>query len=184
MQTTTCVTVQNVSFWYGSNQALFDINMTIPQHAVTAFIGPSGCGKSTFLRCLNRMNDRIDGSKMTGKIELSGQDIRDRSVSVEALRRTVGMVFQKPVPFPMSIYDNIAFGVKLFEKLSATDMEERVEWALRKSALWTEVKDKLSQSGLSLSGGQPFHHIAAASTVYMVFQSVRFTLPQLSPPER
>ena len=154
MQTTTCVTVQNVSFWYGSNQALFDINMTIPQHAVTAFIGPSGCGKSTFLRCLNRMNDRIDGSKMTGKIELSGQDIRDRSVSVEALRRTVGMVFQKPVPFPMSIYDNVAFGPKTHQLARGRALDELVEKCLIDAALWDEVKDKLKSSAMALSGGQ------------------------------
>lgn len=154
MQTTTCVTVQNVSFWYGSIQALFDINMTIPQHAVTAFIGPSGCGKSTFLRCLNRMNDRIDGSKMTGKIELSGQDIRDRSVSVEALRRTVGMVFQKPVPFPMSIYDNVAFGPRTHQLARGRALDELVEKCLMDAALWDEVKDKLKSSAMALSGGQ------------------------------
>lgn len=154
MQTVPCVTVKNVSFWYGSNQALFDINMTIPQHAVTAFIGPSGCGKSTFLRCVNRMNDRIDGAKMTGTIQLNDQDIRDRSVSVEALRRTVGMVFQKPVPFPMSIYDNIAFGPRTHRLASGKMLDELVEKCLTDAALWDEVKDKLKSSAMALSGGQ------------------------------
>jgi len=154
MQTVPCVTVKNVSFWYGSNQALFDINMTIPQHAVTAFIGPSGCGKSTFLRCINRMNDRIDGAKMTGTIQLNDQDIREKSVSVEALRRTVGMVFQKPVPFPMSIYDNIAFGPRTHRLASGRMLDELVEKCLRDAALWDEVKDKLKSSAMALSGGQ------------------------------
>jgi phosphate transport system ATP-binding protein len=154
MQTVPCVTVKNVSFWYGSSQALFDINMVIPQHAVTAFIGPSGCGKSTFLRCINRMNDRIDGAKMTGTIHLNDQDIRDRSVSVEALRRTVGMVFQKPVPFPMSIYDNIAFGPRTHRLASGRMLDELVEKCLIDAALWDEVKDKLKSSAMALSGGQ------------------------------
>ncbi len=154
MQTVPCVTVKNVSFWYGSNQALFDINMTIPQHAVTAFIGPSGCGKSTFLRCINRMNDRIDGAKMTGTIKLNDQDIREKSVSVEALRRTVGMVFQKPVPFPMSIYDNIAFGPRTHRLASGKTLDDLVEKCLRDAALWDEVKDKLKSSAMALSGGQ------------------------------
>jgi phosphate transport system ATP-binding protein len=154
MQTVPCVTVKNVSFWYGSNQALFDINMAIPQHAVTAFIGPSGCGKSTFLRCINRMNDRIDGAKMTGTIQLNDQDIREKSVSVEALRRTVGMVFQKPVPFPMSIYDNIAFGPRTHRLASGRMLDELVEKCLRDAALWDEVKDKLKSSAMALSGGQ------------------------------
>jgi len=154
MQMTPCVTVQNVSFCYGSNQALFDVNMTIPQHAVTAFIGPSGCGKSTFLRCLNRMNDRIDGAKMTGTIKLNDQDIRDRSVSVEALRRTVGMVFQKPVPFPMSIFDNVAFGPRTHQLARGRALDELVEKCLIDAALWDEVKDKLKSSAMALSGGQ------------------------------
>lgn len=154
MQTVPCVTVKNVSFWYGSNQALFDINMTIPQHAVTAFIGPSGCGKSTFLRCINRMNDRIDGAKMTGTIQLNDQDIREKSVSVEALRRTVGMVFQKPVPFPMSIYDNIAFGPRTHRLANGKALDDLVEKCLRDAALWDEVKDKLKSSAMALSGGQ------------------------------
>jgi phosphate transport system ATP-binding protein len=128
--------------------------MVIPQHAVTAFIGPSGCGKSTFLRCINRMNDRIDGAKMTGTIHLNDQDIRDRSVSVEALRRTVGMVFQKPVPFPMSIYVNIAFGPRTHRLASGRMLDELVEKCLIDAALWDEVKDKLKSSAMALSGGQ------------------------------
>jgi len=154
MHSATCISVNNVSFWYGSQQALFDINMEIPKNAVTAFIGPSGCGKSTFLRCLNRMNDRIDGAKMSGTITLESQDIRDKSVSVEALRRTVGMVFQKPVPFPMSIYDNIAFGPRTHGIARGRALDALVEKCLVDAALWDEVKDKLKSSAMALSGGQ------------------------------
>ena len=130
------------------------MNLKIKPGQKVAFVGPSGCGKSTFLRCLNRMNDRIDGSKMMGKIELSGQDIRDRSVSVEALRRTVGMVFQKPVPFPMSIYDNVAFGPRTHQLARGRALDELVEKCLIDAALWDEVKDKLKSSAMALSGGQ------------------------------
>ncbi len=154
MSSATCISIENVSFWYGSNQALFDINMEIPKNAVTAFIGPSGCGKSTFLRCLNRMNDRIDGARMTGTITFESQNIRDSAVSVEALRRTVGMVFQKPVPFPMSIYDNIAFGPKTHGIARGSDLDSLVEKCLIDAALWDEVKDKLKSSAMALSGGQ------------------------------
>ena len=145
---------QNVNFFYGSSQALFDVSLTFPERQVTALIGPSGCGKSTFLRCLNRMNDLIPGTRTEGLITLDKEDINAPNFDVVNLRRRVGMVFQKPTPFPMSIYDNIAFGVRLFEKLSRADMDERVQWALTKAALWNETKDKLHQSGYSLSGGQ------------------------------
>ncbi|MEY3601460.1 MAG: phosphate transporter ATP-binding protein [Armatimonadota bacterium] len=128
--------------------------MDIPKNAVTAFIGPSGCGKSTFLRCLNRMNDRIDGTKVTGSIEFESQNIRDKSVSVEALRRTIGMVFQKPVPFPMSIYDNIAFGPRTHGIARGRALDTLVEKCLVDAALWDEVKDKLKSSAMALSGGQ------------------------------
>ena len=142
-----------MNLYYGDFHALHDINLDIKANEITAFIGPSGCGKSTLLRSLNRMNDLVEGCRITGDIQLDGQDIY-KNCDVNLLRRRVGMVFQKPNPFPMSIYDNIAFGVRLFEKLSRADMDERVQWALTKAALWNETKDKLHQSGYSLSGGQ------------------------------
>lgn len=148
------IAVQNFNFYYGKFHALKNINLAIKANQVTAFIGPSGCGKSTLLRSFNRMYDLYSHSHATGKILLDGENILDGHTDVNLLRAKVGMVFQKPTPFPMSIYDNVAFGVKLYEKLSKSEMNERVEWALKKAALWTEVKDKLNQSGNSLSGGQ------------------------------
>lgn len=148
------ISVKDFNFYYGKFHALKNINLDIPAHQVTAFIGPSGCGKSTLLRSFNRMYDLYNESHTTGKILLDGNDILGADVDVNLLRAKVGMVFQKPTPFPMSIYDNVAFGVKLYEKPSKADMDERVEWALKKTALWAEVKDKLKQSGNSLSGGQ------------------------------
>ena len=148
------ISVENLNLHYGENHALKDVNMEIADHAITAFIGPSGCGKSTFLRCLNRMNDLVDGCRVEGKVILDGEDIYDKRVDTTLLRKKVGMVFQQPNPFPMSIYDNIAYGVRLFEKLSKAELDERIEWALRKAALWTDVKDKLQDSGFALSGGQ------------------------------
>jgi len=150
----TKIAIKDLDFYYGKFRALKNINLDIPEGRVTAFIGPSGCGKSTLLRVLNRMFELYPEQRAQGQVLLDGQDILTSREDVALLRAKVGMVFQKPTPFPMSIYDNVAFGVKLFENLNATDMEERVEWALRKSALWTEVKDKLNQSGGSLSGGQ------------------------------
>ena len=146
--------IRNLQFYYGKFLALKNINIDIADKKVTAFIGPSGCGKSTLLRTFNRMYDLYPGMSATGEINLDGQNILDKSVDVNLLRARVGMVFQKPTPFPMSIYDNVAFGVRLYESLSRAELDERVEWALKKSALWTEVKDKLKASGLSLSGGQ------------------------------
>ena len=146
--------IRNLQFYYGKFLALKNINIDIADKKVTAFIGPSGCGKSTLLRTFNRMYDLYPGMSATGEINLDGQIILDKSVDVNLLRARVGMVFQKPTPFPMSIYDNVAFGVRLYESLSRAELDERVEWALKKSALWTEVKDKLKASGLSLSGGQ------------------------------
>ena len=143
---------EDVCVHYGEKQALFDVNLDILENQVTAMIGPSGCGKSTFLRCLNRMNDTIDICRVTGKITLDNEDIYDPGVDVVELRARVGMVFQKPNPFPKSIYDNIAWGVRVNGVRS--NMDDIVEQALRGAALWDEVKDKLKQSGLSLSGGQ------------------------------
>ena len=148
------IAVKNLDFYYGKFHALKNINLQIPENQVTAFIGPSGCGKSTLLRVFNRMFELYPEQRAQGEVMLDGENILKSKQDVALLRAKVGMVFQKPTPFPMSIYNNIAFGVKLFESLNTTDMEERVEWALRKAALWTEVKDKLSQSGSSLSGGQ------------------------------
>ena len=150
----TKLSVKNLDFYYGKFHALKNINLDIPENKVTAFIGPSGCGKSTLLRIFNRMFELYPEQRAVGEVLLDGENLLTSKKDVALLRAKVGMVFQKPTPFPMSIYDNIAFGVKLFESLNTTDMEERVEWALRKAALWTEVKDKLHQSGSSLSGGQ------------------------------
>lgn len=150
----TKIKIRNLDFFYGSFQGLKKIDLDIHEGMVTAFIGPSGCGKSTLLRTLNRMYDLYPGQRATGEILLNGKNVLDSGQDVNALRAKVGMVFQKPTPFPMSIYENIAFGVRLYENLSRADMDNRVEWALRKAALWDEVKGKLNQSGLSLSGGQ------------------------------
>ncbi|OOS26098.1 phosphate ABC transporter ATP-binding protein [Moraxella porci DSM 25326] len=153
-QTAAKVQVRNLDFYYGDYKALKNINLDIADKKVTAFIGPSGCGKSTLLRTLNRMYDLYAGMRATGEIILDDQNILDSRIDVNLLRARVGMVFQKPTPFAMSIYDNVAFGVKLYENLSKSELDDRVEWALQKSALWNEVKDKLKKSGLSLSGGQ------------------------------
>ena len=146
--------VRDLNFYYDKDRALKDINLTIPEKMVTAFIGPSGCGKSTLLRAFNRMYQLYPKQKATGEILLDGENILDKKQDLNTLRAKIVMVFQKPTPFPMSIYDNIAFGVKLYQALNKHDMDERVEWALKKAALWTEAKDKLKQSGTSLSGGQ------------------------------
>jgi phosphate transport system ATP-binding protein len=146
--------VRNLNFFYGKFHALKNVNMELPENKVTAFIGPSGCGKSTLLRTFNRMFELYPEQRAEGQILLDGKDILTSKEDVSLLRARVGMVFQKPTPFPMSIYENIAFGVRLFENLSRVEMDERVEWALKKAALWNEVKDKLNQSGSGLSGGQ------------------------------
>ncbi len=148
------IAVKNLQFFYGGFQALKNINLDILERRITAFIGPSGCGKSTLLRTLNRMYDLYPGQRAEGEIMMNGKNVLDKDQDLNLLRAKVGMVFQKPTPFPMSIYDNIAFGVKLYEALTKAEMDERVEWALKKAALWGEAKDKLKQSGLSLSGGQ------------------------------
>jgi len=151
---TNAIEIRDLDFYYGSFKGLKGVNLDIAEHKVTAFIGPSGCGKSTLLRTLNRMYSLYPGQRAEGTIALYGQNILDPKQDLNLLRARVGMVFQKPTPFPMSIYDNIAFGVKLYENLSRSEMDDRVEWALSKAAIWNEVKDKLGQSGLSLSGGQ------------------------------
>ncbi|HSI43869.1 MAG TPA: phosphate ABC transporter ATP-binding protein PstB [Methylotenera sp.] len=148
------ITTQNMNFYYGKFHALKDISIEIPASKVTAFIGPSGCGKSTLLRTFNRMYELYPKLKVEGKILIDGKDIHSPDQDINLLRAKVGMVFQKPTPFPMSIYDNVAFGVKQYESLSKTELNDRVEWALQKAALWNEVKDKLNQTGTSLSGGQ------------------------------
>jgi phosphate transport system ATP-binding protein len=146
--------VRNLNFYYGSFHSLKNINLDIQENSITAFIGPSGCGKSTLLRALNRMYDLYPGQRAEGQIMFNGKNILDPKQDLNLLRARIGMVFQKPTPFPMSIYDNIAFGVRLYEDLSHSEMDDRVEWALQKAAIWNEVMDKLGQSGLSLSGGQ------------------------------
>ena len=148
------ISVKNLNFYYGKFHALKNINLEIPENKVTAFIGPSGCGKTTLLRIFNRMYELYPEQRAVGEVMFDGSNLLTSKEDVALIRAKVGMVFQKPTPFPMSIYDNIAFGVKLFDSLNNSDMDERVEWALRKAALWTEVKDKLNQSGSSLSGGQ------------------------------
>ena len=148
------MSIHNLDFFYGKFQGLKDINLDIAERRVTAFIGPSGCGKSTLLRTLNRMYSLYPGQRAVGEIRFDGQNILAAEVDINLLRAKVGMVFQKPTPFPMSIHDNIAFGVRLYEDLSAREMDERVEWALTKAAMWDEAKGKLKQSGMALSGGQ------------------------------
>ena len=146
--------VKNLNFYYGRFLALKNINLDIPTGKETAFIGPSGCGKSTLLRTFNRMFELYPNLRAEGEILLEGHNILGNDVDVNLLRAKVGMVFQKPTPFPMSIYDNVSFGIKLYERVSKSEMDDRVEWALKKAALWEEVKNKLKQSGNSLSGGQ------------------------------
>ncbi|HLE97330.1 MAG TPA: phosphate ABC transporter ATP-binding protein PstB [Candidatus Thermoplasmatota archaeon] len=147
-------TVRDLSLWYGDKQALKGITLDVPQRAVTAFIGPSGCGKSTFLRCLNRMNDLIDGVRIEGEVRLLGQDVYAKGVEPVMLRRHVGMVFQKPNPFPKSIFDNVAYGLRLEGGRSKAALRRDVEGALRSAHLWEEVKDRLEDSAMGLSGGQ------------------------------
>jgi phosphate transport system ATP-binding protein len=148
------IVIRNLHFFYKQFEALKGINLDLPDKSVTAFIGPSGCGKSTLLRVINRIYDLYPGQRATGDVLIDGRNVLDPRQDLNLLRAKVGMVFQKPTPFPMSIADNIAFGIRLYERLPASEMEDRIEQALRRAALWDEVKDKLKQSGLSLSGGQ------------------------------
>ncbi len=148
------ISVKNCNLWYGDFQALKDINVDIPEKMVTAFIGPSGCGKSTFLKIFNRMNDLIDGCRITGEFRIGGKSIFDKDVDVNLLRKKVGMVFQKPNPFPMSIYDNIAFAPRTFGIKKKSELDEIVETSLKRASIWDEVKDRLRKSALGISGGQ------------------------------
>ena len=150
----TRIDIRNLSFYYGTNKALKDVSVPLLDRKVTAFIGPSGCGKSTLLRVLNRIYELYPNQRATGEVIFDGENILNGGQDVNILRAKVGMVFQKPTPFPMTIYDNIAFGIRLFERLSKSELDDRVEQALKRGALWGEVKDKLQDSGLSLSGGQ------------------------------
>jgi phosphate transport system ATP-binding protein len=148
------LSIRDLNFYYGAFRGLTNVSMDIAKSRVTAFIGPSGCGKSTLLRTFNRMYDLYPGQRAEGQINFHGKNLLDKKQDVNLVRAKIGMVFQKPTPFPMTIYENIAFGVRLYEKLAKSEMDDRVEWALRKAAIWEETKNKLQQSGLSLSGGQ------------------------------
>ncbi|WP_438468803.1 phosphate ABC transporter ATP-binding protein PstB [Vibrio vulnificus] len=150
----TAITIENLDLHYGQSQALYDISMRIPKGRVTAFIGPSGCGKSTLLRCINRMNDLVEGCKVTGSVKLYGSNVYDPSVDVATLRRRVGMVFQRPNPFPKSIYENVVYGLRLQGVKNSRTLDDAVERSLRSSALWDEVKDRLHENAFGLSGGQ------------------------------
>ncbi|UTV99503.1 phosphate ABC transporter ATP-binding protein [Marinomonas rhizomae] len=151
---TVCLSVNDLHLYYGEKEALKGVNMIIPEKKVTAFIGPSGCGKSTLLRCFNRMNDLVDGCRITGEINLRDENIYAKGTDVAELRRRVGMVFQKPNPFPKSIYENVAYGLRIQGINKKRLLDETVEWALRSAALWDEVKDRLHESALGMSGGQ------------------------------
>ena len=170
------VTARGLNFYYGEHHALKNINLTLGTNRVTAFIGPSGCGKSTLLRIFNRMYDLYPGQKATGQLMLDQTNVLDPKLDLNLLRARVGMVFQKPTPFPMTIYENIAFGIRLYEKISKSEMDGRVEKALRGGALWNEVKDKLNASGLSLSGGQQ-QRLCIARTVAVKPEVILFDEP-------
>jgi phosphate transport system ATP-binding protein len=170
------IDICNLDFFYGDFRALKNINLGLAQNRVTAFIGPSGCGKSTLLRVLNRMYDLYPGQRAAGEVLLDGKNILDPQVDINLLRARVGMVFQKPTPFPMTIYDNISFGIKLYEKLPKSELDDRVEAALKGAALWKEVKDKLGASGLSLSGGQQ-QRLCIARTVAIRPEVILFDEP-------
>ena len=163
----TCIHVDDVSVFYGEKQVLSNIRMSIPRKRVTAFIGPSGCGKSTLLRCFNRMTDLFDNMRLTGRILLNGVDIHDPAVDVWELRRQVGMVFQRPNPFPRSIFENVAYGIRLAGSPPKSELDDRVEWALKSAALWGEVHDRLQVSALELSGGQQQRLVIARALAVM-----------------
>ncbi len=170
------VIARHLNFYYGQHHALKNINIRLAANQVTAFIGPSGCGKSTLLRIFNRMYDLYPGQRAEGEVMLDGENILDPKIDLNLLRARIGMVFQKPTPFPMTIYENIAFGIRLYEKVSKSEMDDRVEAALRGGALWNEVKDKLNASGLSLSGGQQ-QRLCIARTVAIKPEVILFDEP-------
>jgi phosphate transport system ATP-binding protein len=170
------VVIRNLNFYYGQTRALKDVSFNLYKGQVTAFIGPSGCGKSTLLRVLNRMYDLYPGQRAEGEVMLDGENILSPGLDLNLLRSRVGMVFQKPTPFPMTIYDNIAFGIRLYERLPKSEMDARVEQALSRAALWNEVKDKLNASGLSLSGGQQ-QRLCIARTVAISPEVILFDEP-------
>lgn len=170
------IAIRNLDFYYGDNKALKQINLDLPERQVTGMIGPSGCGKSTLLRVLNRMYDLYPGQHAEGEAMMDGVNIVSPTVDLNALRARIGMVFQKPTPFPMTIYDNIAFGVKLHERLSRTAMDERVEWSLTRAALWGEVKDRLQSSAMGLSGGQQ-QRLCIARTIAVRPEVILFDEP-------
>jgi phosphate transport system ATP-binding protein len=170
------VSIRNLDFFYGASKALKEITLPLYENKATAFIGPSGCGKSTLLRVLNRMYDLYPNQRATGEVSFDGEDVLSPKQDLNLLRSRIGMVFQKPTPFPMSIYENIAFGVRLYEKLSRSELSSRVESALRRAALWDEVKDKLSANGLSLSGGQQ-QRLCIARTVAVKPEVILFDEP-------
>ncbi|PJE80610.1 Phosphate import ATP-binding protein PstB 3 [invertebrate metagenome] len=149
-----CLNIEHFNLFYGEKQALFDVSMPIPRHQVTAFIGPSGCGKSSLLRSINRMNDLVENCRVDGAIQLEGHNIYDRAINVASLRQKIGMVFQKPNPFPKSIYDNVAYGLRVQGIRKKSQLDERVEWSLKNAALWDEVSNRLHENALGLSGGQ------------------------------
>jgi phosphate transport system ATP-binding protein len=170
------VSIRNLNFFYGDSRALKDISLSLYANKATAFIGPSGCGKSTLLRVLNRMYDLYPGQRATGDVLFDGENLLSPSQDLNLLRARIGMVFQKPTPFPMSIYENIAFGIRLYERLSRAELDERVETALKRAALWNEVKDKLDANGLSLSGGQQ-QRLCIARTVAVKPEMILFDEP-------
>ena len=170
------VSIRDLSFYYGETKALKNISLPLYKNIVTAFIGPSGCGKSTLLRCLNRMYELYPKQRAEGEVLLDGENILNKDQDLNLLRAKVGMVFQKPTPFPMTIYDNIAFGIKLYENLPKSELDDRVEAALRSAALWEEAKDKLDASGLSLSGGQQ-QRLCIARTIAVKPEVILFDEP-------
>ena len=170
------VKIRNLDFFYGDSRALMSIDLTLYANKVTAFIGPSGCGKSTLLRVLNRMYDLYPNQRAAGEVSFDGEDVLSPKQDLNLLRSRMGMVFQKPTPFPMSIYENIAFGIRLYERLSRSELDDRVETALRRAALWEEVKDKLAANGLSLSGGQQ-QRLCIARTVAVKPEVILFDEP-------
>ncbi|MGE0746401.1 MAG: phosphate ABC transporter ATP-binding protein PstB [Rhodospirillales bacterium] len=170
------IQIEGLDFFYGDNKALKSINLSFPERQVTGMIGPSGCGKSTLLRILNRMYSLYPGQRATGQVTMDGVNLIDKKVDLNWLRSRIGMVFQKPTPFPMSIYENIAFGVRLHERIGKAEMDERVEWALTRAALWDEAKDRLDRSALGLSGGQQ-QRLCIARTIAVRPEVILFDEP-------